>query len=358
MTPKLAVLLIWILTVGLASPLRGAEAPWDVPADHPAIVFSDYVLKKATADGYVRFDRILEMTGRGYRWDSPGTRMQFRTDSLRVAVRLRYSEKHISPSARAPVGLYLVDGRTEAGWTFGSRTREVLRPVEEVTVTLPVPAAGGFHDYALVLPYGDSVDFAGLTLDAGSKFAEPKPRPALRYVAFGDSITHGFTASHVGLTYPYLLAEARGWQLVNMGYGGRTAHATDGEIIRERGAGIVTVLLGANEWQGGMAPETYRANMRGLLAGLRERQPRVPVYVITPLWVSPNWKPARAAFDLERYREELRALVKELADPALHLVEGPALIDHDERFFDRILVHPNDAGFAQMAARLSAQIAP
>lgn len=358
MTPKLPPLLIWILTVGLAPLMQCAEAPWEVAADHPAIVFSDYVMKTATADGYVRFDRILEMPGRGYRWDSPGTRAQFRTDSRRVVVRLRYSEKHISPSARAPLGLYLVDGRTQEGWTFRSQAKEVLRPVEEVTVTLPVPADAGFHDYALVFPYGDSVDFGGLALDAGARFAVPKPRPAMRYVAFGDSITHGFTASHVGLTYPYLLAASRGWQLVNMGYGGRIAHATDGEVIGEREAGIVTVLLGANEWQSGVAPETYRANMRGLLGGLRERQPHVPVYVITPLWVSPQWKPERASFDLERYREELRALVKELADPALHLVEGPALIDHDERFFDRVLVHPNDAGFAQMAARLSAKIAP
>lgn len=358
MHPKSLLVLCWILFFGGAGAVRGAGPVWNVPATDPAIICSDYVEKTTTPDGFVRFDRILEMAGRGYRWDSPGTRVRFRTDSRRVVARLRYSEKHISPSARAPIGLYLVDGHTQEGWTFESAAKAVLRPVEEVAVTFQVPDAAGFHEYTLVLPYGDSVDFGGLAVDEGAKFAEPTPRPALRYVAFGDSITHGFTATRVDRTYPYLLAESRGWQLINMGYGGRTAHATDGEVIRDRAPGLVTVLLGGNEWQGGVEPVTYRANMRGLITGLREQYPAVPVYVITPLWVSANWKPARARFDLERYREELRSLAKELADPALHLVEGPALIDHDERFFDPILVHPNDAGFAQMAARLSAQITP
>jgi len=358
MFPKPALCVCWFLNLALATPLLSADALRDVPANHQSIMFSDYVAEANTHDDYVRFDRIFEMPGRGYRWDSPGTRVQFRTNSRHVVARLRYSEKHSSPSARVPIGLYFVDGRTREGWTFTSQAKGIIRPVEDVTVVFPVPSTAGFHDYALVLPYGDSVDFGGLTLDEDAELVMPKPRPAIRYVAFGDSITQGFAASHVGLTYPYLLAESRGWELINMGYGGRTAHATDGEVIREREAGIVTILLGGNEWQGGVAPETYRANMRSLLAGVRVRQPRVPIYVITPLWVSPAWKPERARFNLESYREELRGLVNELADPVLYLVEGPALIDHDEKYFDRVLVHPNDAGFAQMAARLSARIVP
>lgn len=344
--------------VFLALPLcAAAAAPVTVPADYPAIRFSDYVEKELTPDGAVRFQRILDVPGRGYRWDNPGARVRFRTDARAIAVRLRYSDKHTSPSARAPVGIFLIDGRSDPAWTFSSRTRETLRAVEDISLELPVPAAG-FHDYTVVLPYGDSVDFLGLNVNEGAAFAPPADRPALRYVAYGDSVTHGFTASHIGHTYPYRLAEARAWQLVNLGFGGRTARAPEGDVVGRLGGDIVTILIGVNDWQGGVAPDIYRQAMRGLLTRIRALQPGVPVYAITPLWVSEKWKPAKARFPLEDYRAALRALVAELHDPALHLIEGPGLIDADERFFDAVLVHPNDAGFAQMAERLSRQIAP
>jgi hypothetical protein len=72
--------------------------------------------------------------------------------------------------------------------------------------------------------------------------------------------------------------------------------------------------------------------------------------------VPPSWKPEKAVADLEEYRRVLRELVVSLADPHLHLIEGPDLIDHDPAFFDSVAVHPNDQGFAQMAERLSKQI--
>ena len=356
MWPRPVRVLAPLLLLALVSVISSA-APIALPADHAAIRFSDYVEKEVTADGAVRFHRILDVPGRGYRWDNPGARVRFRTDARAITVHLHYSDKHTSPSARAPVGIFLIDGRSDPAWTFTTRTTTTLRPVEDHALELPVPAAGGFHDYALVLPYGDSVDFRGLTVDDTAKFAEPAERPALRYVAYGDSVTHGFTASHIGHTYAYRLAETRGWQLVNLGLGGRSARAAEGDVVGRLGGDIVTVLIGVNDWQGGTAPAAYREAMRGLLTRIRALQPGVPVYAITPLWVSERWKPTKARFPLEDYRAVLRSLVAELHDPALHLIEGPSLVDGDERNFDQVLVHPNDAGFAQMSERLARQIA-
>lgn len=89
------------------------------------------------------------------------------------------------------MGIFLIDGRSNPAWTFTTRTVTTLRPVENLALELPVAAAGGFHNYALVPPYGDSVEFRGLTVDDSAKFAAPAERPALRYVAYGDSVTHG-----------------------------------------------------------------------------------------------------------------------------------------------------------------------
>ncbi len=52
------------------------------------------------------------------------------------------------------------------------------------------------------------------------------------------------------------------------------------------------------------------------------------------------------------------AELREGGDAALRLVEGPELIDADETYFDPVLVHPNDAGFAQLATRLAERLEP
>ena len=182
------------------------------------------------------------------------------------------------------------------------------------------------------------------------------PRTAQRLAAYGDSITHGFTASDVSKSYTFLFAQKKNWQLVNMGLGGRSSAANDGTLIAALGCDVVSVLIGANDWQGGRPLAAFRANMEGFLRNLRAKQPAVPLIVITPLWVPPTWKPPAARLDLEAYRQTLREVVAAAHDPHITLVEGPALIDHELRYLDAVVVHPNNAGFAQMAERLAAAV--
>ncbi|MDZ4198025.1 MAG: GDSL-type esterase/lipase family protein [Kiritimatiellia bacterium] len=338
-----------------AAPLQAGDR--FLPADDSRLSYSDYVriefipAADAPERKRARFDRLAGPAAKGYQWDNPGTRLRFRTDAESVTVHLYYNEKHVSTSARNSVGRYLIDNRAEDAWAFATAQTGVLREPETVRVPIRTPAPG-FHDYEIVLPYGDSVDVLGVSAPADARFEAPTPRPAHRLVAYGDSITHGFTASDVTKTYGYLLARAKNWQLINMGIGGRGSAAENGALIGQQKGDVVSVLIGANDWQGGRPPAVFRTNMDGFLDQLRKLQPDVPVFLITPLWVPPSWKPEKAMADLEMYRQALRDLVTERKDPNLLLIEGPSLIDQESRYFDRVAVHPNDAGFAQMAERL------
>ncbi len=303
------------------------------------------------AGGVLRFDRILEVEESGYRWDSPGARVRFRTDSRRVKARLRYTDRHRA-AARNGVGFFRVDGRGAPEWRFQRPGGE--GPAAVVEVALPVPEAGGMHEYELIMPYGDSVEFAGATVEARAHWAYPTPRPTTRYVAYGDSVTHGFTASDIVRGYPFQVGEENGWQVVNAGFAGRGARATDGDYLAELAGDVVSVAIGVNDWQGGTAPERYRTELSGLLGRLRAARPLAPVWLVTPLWVAPSWRPEKAAYPLEDYRRAAREVAASFDDSRVRVVEGPSLIDDDERLFDAVAVHPNDAGFAQMAARLAA----
>ena len=358
--PRARVLAIALATVGLSGcaavrmtpPRVGAPGAGNfvfIPAADPRLQFSDGLRPVLLPDGAARFDRGLDTPGRGFRWDSPGSRLRWRTDSGVTRAHLRYTRLHTG-SSRNSLGVFRVDRRANPKWIF-------TRPGNgdaDVVVDLPVPAGGGAHDFEIILPYGDSVDVLGVDVLPAANFWPPAPRPPRRYLAFGDSVTHGFTGSDVTKSYAFRLAEAQGWELVNLGIGGRGAVGADGPVLAGIDADVVSVLIGVNDWQGGVELDEFREEFSVLLAGLSRACVNRPVYVITPLWVAPTWQPAGVTYPLERYRDIIRQVVADRRDPQLRLIEGPALIDHDPAFFDAIAVHPNDAGFFQMAERLAA----
>lgn len=333
---------------------RTARSEAWVPATDPRIQYSDGLhLHRDPVEGVVRFDRVIDGPGRGFRWDAPGARVRWRTDSAAVRVRLRYSTGHTG-SSRNSIGLYRVDGRSEDDWTF-------TRPASgapELTVELPVPGDRALHDYELILPYGDSIDLLGVEGRPGARWSEPTPRPGTRLVLFGDSVTHGFTASRVDRSYAFQVAERLGWEMVNLGIGGRGTRGADGAFLAGVEADVISIAIGVNDWQAGAELASFRANYEHLLADLRRGHPGVPVWVLTPLWVPPSWTPEAARYPLEQYRAVIREVVAARGDPQLRLVEGPTLIDPDAALFDPVAVHPNDEGFAQMAERLAAALQP
>lgn len=318
-----------------------------VSANDPRISYFGGVRKVISTEGAVTFDRVLDTPGRGFRWDSPGARMCWRSDSRSLVLVLRYTARHTG-SSRNSEGFLRVDGQD-------SSPLAVSRPDDReglVEVEVPVPGEGGMHDYEWIFPYGDSVEILGLKASEEARWEPTQLERPVRYLAFGDSVTQGFTATSVLSTYAFLLAEAKGWELVNLGIGGRGTAAADSAVITEVDADVVSVLIGVNDWQGGGDLEQYRANLEGLLSGIRRGLPDAPIVVITPLWVPESWSPESVRFPLESYREVVRSVVAALDDERIHLVHGPELIDHDPANFDRVAVHPNDAGFTQMADRL------
>ncbi len=351
----MAVMLLGIL------PLAHGQASTPIAPDDARITYAGYVHRELVtptdgADGKVmRFDRTIDMAGRGYRWDNPGTSISFRTDAPAIEAVLNYTDLHTSASARNAVGVYSVDGVFKREWSFRTKQQGIARTPEKVVVNLTNGGVPGIHQYELFLPYGDSVDFAGLKVNAEAKFV-PITDKRPRYVAYGDSITHGFTSSEVDKSYPFLIGKERGWEVINLGLGGRASTPSDAALIVSLKPDVVTVLMGANDWQAGVPLEKYRANMTAFLTSLRTGLPETPVYLLTFLWVNSSWNPPAKVADLEAYRQVLREVVAARNDPNFVVIEGPALIDEKPALFDPVPVHPNDRGFAMMADRLGKQI--
>lgn len=350
----------------ILSPLR-ADSTLTVYPDDARISYSDYVRLTYVTSPFdatrklARFDRVIydaSLDGTGYNCDNPGTRIRFRTDATSIQVQLYFNTLHVSTTARNSIGFYFVDGVSNAAWTFHTVATTTVRAAEQLTVTIAPGSAGSFHDYEVILPYADSVDLQAVVVNDTAQFATPSARPTLRYLAYGDSVTQGFTATDVMKGYPYQVAQQNNWQVLNMGIAGRSAVSLDGQnFLGQQNADILSICIGVNDWQGGDALSRFRTVMTNFFNYLRVIQPRVPIYVITPLWVDSSWSVPKAVATLEEYRQVIREVVAARNDANMYIVEGPSLIDNDKKYFTATLVHPNDAGFVMMASRLAAIMA-
>ncbi|MDA3925672.1 MAG: SGNH/GDSL hydrolase family protein [Kiritimatiellae bacterium] len=339
------------LLIFSAAVLEGVETII-IPATDARLEYSDFV-NKEEVETTVVFDRTPLNHGRKYHLDNPGARLRFRCNSKTLSVDLTYERRDDPVRAQNGTGVFLVDGSGREEWAFHRVDRKNRKPE---TVQVVLPADGTLHTYELVMPYADRVGVKAVICNKETVFMKPAARPALRCAFFGDSVTHGFTSSRVDRCYPYLVGTIKNWEVVNLGLGGIATSPAYADQLAAIPMDRLVIALGVNDWQGGRNPEDVRKNTEAFLSRFRALKPDVPVTVITPLWVPPTWKPKKAKYDLALYRSAIIHAVKEGTVKNVRVIDGNQLIDHDPVLFNRVAVHPNDKGFAQMAAQLAQQL--
>lgn len=315
----------------------------EITPDNPLILFTDCA-RVIRASGKVEINRIINAAS-GYKYDNPGARIRFRTNAKNVSAKLMYTSRHTRKNAVNSKGLYLLNGKI-----IGSFKRNPGKA--KVLVTFPGNTTEKACDYELIMPYGDSVEFSGLSLNDG-KLSPIAARPAFKYVAFGDSITHGFYGENVTKTYPFMIGKKLKWQVVNMGFGSRTTIPFDGDAIAQCGGDLISILIGFNDFYRNKTLAKYKQDMKELILQIRKKQATTPVVLITPIWSSePKWAASKIGLKLEDYRKVVRQIVKESKDSNLHLIEGPSLMDN-KRAMTKDGIHPVNKGFAQIAERMT-----
>jgi acyl-CoA thioesterase I len=162
-------------------------------------------------------------------------------------------------------------------------------------------------------------------------------------VAFGDSLTEGWGAPDEEST-PAHLSRLLGRVVLNAGWRGERAE--DGwfrlqdSVLRHRPR-LVLVGFGANEAHLGEPMEATIANIRRLVAAIREAGAAVVL-----------WSVRHEAYG-QGFDQALAAMAQEmdcgLVTDALAGIEGNAALMSDEH-------HPNGAGYEKLAERLEPEV--
>lgn len=180
-------------------------------------------------------------------------------------------------------------------------------------------------------------------------------KPALTMLAYGSSITQGFSAGRLATPFLAQTALRLGVDFINLGFGGSChCEAELGDYLAARLDWQFALLeIGINLL--GADPMVSDEQFRTLAGGILEKTSRNPKRRVVAITLFPGGHDlADALRAAEPWRQILRELVAEIARPNLSIVEGSALLDWKGLTTD--LCHPWDHGHTMIAERLSAHL--
>ena len=179
----------------------------------------------------------------------------------------------------------------------------------------------------------------------------PVSGEALRLVALGDSLTHGYGLAQEEGFVPqlqrWLAGRGADVEVVNMGVSGDTTMGGRARLdwALADGADAVILELGGNDLLRGIDPATSRENLDAMLAELAARE--IPV-LLAGLEAPLNYGP--------EYKEAFESMYAELAEahgailyPAFLDGVGPGLMQPDG-------IHPNAEGVAEIVEAIGPSV--
>jgi lysophospholipase L1-like esterase len=317
----------------------------------------------------------------------PGLRMQRVPETVRQKLNERAQERMLSPacaeirgvpgSSPARVTLSCPCGVADAvlfHGPFQSTQRYVLGEAPQ-TIELAVPDQLHKLDPAWVsrMPYspavcrlmlwGDPVHLHGVE-GAGLRPPAAEELPRTRLLAYGTSITHGFSATGPHLCYIAQAARRLGIDLINLGVGG--AAFCEPELADYMAArkdwDLAVLALSCNMMGERFPPDAFYervAYMVNSVAGTSFDRPVacVTIYprrqdLLAPQYMTPAERDMPGI-----YRQRLRDAVANCPSCNVHLLEGPEILT-DPTGLTPDLVHPADNGMIDMGENLANQLRP
>ncbi len=315
-----------------------------------------------------------------------GVRLVFRSDTRRLRIETQAIGFQMAGTPRRPVAFDLViDGELQARQFDAAGPTLVIGPPAMVRFD-PGDAAtiifdalkSGDKTIELWLPQSAQVELRGLAIDADASFAAAAA--GRHWLHHGSSISHAMDAAGPAETWPALAARAAGAELTSLGFAGQCLlDSVVARTIAATPADCISLKLGVNIVNhDAMRERAFVATVHGFLDIVRDRQPDVPILVISPIFCGmaesapgptirsegdgrphfhhPPRPPelAAGALTLERIRDLLAAIVDRRRDARLHYRSGLDLFGAADAGHLHDGLHPDADGQRLIAARFTA----
>lgn len=195
----------------------------------------------------------------------------------------------------------------------------------------------------------------------GIRPPRPEELPGVRYLAYGTSITHGFSSEGPHLSYVGQTAWHLGADLINLGVAGacQCEPAFADYIANRTDWQIASLALSVNMQGFAMDEFTRRVGyMVNTVAGADTARP-VACITLYPYFRDFGLENPgeQCGGTPEEYRQALRDVVSECPHPNVHLIEGPDILTNIGGL-TADLIHPSDHAMIEMGRNLAARLKP
>jgi lysophospholipase L1-like esterase len=313
--------------------------------DDGRLLVSDYTTIAEQSETRLRFIRTIS-EGSNYKHCSPGSRVGILTNATSVKFTIYYNNLVALQESNFLIGYIYVDGISTTSFTNPApgSAAEVIVNVEFLSIAE--------RAIELVWPYGAGMDLlkVGISGDA-TVISLPPARPVTKIQFFGDSITHGFSATSISNTWAFKVANTKNYQMISSGYGGLTAQAAFGSLLAN--SDIVVVMIGVNNCAIQQDLVSFKAAYKSMLENIRTLLPAAVIYAVTPIYSGFSG----GAIPLSDYRVKETEAVNEIADANTTLIDGLTLMTNSaDRLSEPTGSHPNNLGASEIATNLAALI--
>ena len=278
---------------------------------------------------------------------SAGITVDFYTDSTVLKVTLT-GQQH--KDRKTMIVDLLVDGNrllSQVCWLPpADKTAVADYGTHQVMFALPE----GEHRVTLQLSYVCSVDGITVEVDDGAT-VRPYTHKG-RFLAFGDSITQGYSAQYTYRTYAAQLGRLLDMEVCNFGISGERFEEKKIVPGTYPACDFVTVAYGTNDFGHEEAgEELFAKNMPAFFRKAAAEFSSVPVFVILPLWRKDLEKRYNSVGSFESVRKRIAEEAGKY--PNFRIIDTWEFIPHKAKFFADGVLHPKDKGMDCYAEKLA-----
>lgn len=198
----------------------------------------------------------------------------------------------------------------------------------------------------LYFPYSFKIVFKNLNLEKANYIESAQY--TRKVLAYGDSITQGFTTQHPSICYINSVVAELNANLINKSVGGGVFEKRLLDVANREECDLIVIALGTNDWNA-TSKERFEENCQDFINGVHSKFKDSKILVITPLW--------RKDFENEKPAGEFESIgkfIKNVCSPLdrVYVIDGWNLVPHSETFMADLVLHPSDIGHIIMAERI------
>jgi hypothetical protein len=269
-----------------------------------------------------------------------GARFSFVTDAEAISISLFCAEDS------SAIDL-IVDG-----------SLRLRQPTREGAQSVKFELPAGAHRVEIWLPQFGPGLIGPIELENFNELS-PAPQAALRWGAYGSSITQCRAADGPSETWPAIVSQALNWELTNLGFGGEChLDPIAATTLRDAEFDFISMCLGINIYnQSTFSARSLQPAICGFIDTVRSANPATPIVVISPIVSPPNEFRRNAVGltlgDVRATVERATAALQRLGDDLLTVIDGRDLFGEADATLLLDGLHPSADGYRLMAARIT-----